>query len=178
MIPHDLLAYWKLFVNSLPAELFVLVGIVAFAELLLFFFLYRFKKDKRILTLAMMTGYTFVVLYYTVFSRPTALQSTGNLMPFWSYMADRPEMTPLYLEKAMNIVLFIPIGLLGGYVFKSDKIIRNIVFCICFSISIEILQFLFKKGFSETDDVLHNVFGGIIGYCLYSFISKMNLDSR
>lgn len=178
MIPHDLRAYWQLFVNSLPDELYLFIGMVLAVEISLLFYVLFCGKDKKWISVSMLTGYVIIVLFYTVIFRPTETQRAFNFMPFWSYMANKPEMTPIYLEKLMNVVLFVPLGLLGGYVFNSDKIIKSIVFCICFSISIEILQFIFKKGFSETDDVLHNVLGGIIGYCLYRFIRKMKLDLR
>ncbi len=35
------------------------------------------------------------------------------------------------------------------------------------SISIEVLQFIFIRGFSEVDDVIHNTLGCAIGYGLY-----------
>ncbi len=36
-----------------------------------------------------------------------------------------------------------------------------------FSLLIEVLQFVFKRGFSEFDDVFHNVLGCAIGFGLY-----------
>ena len=177
MIPHDLQAYWQLFINSLPDELYFLIGAVLSVEILILFYVLLRGKDKKWISISMITGYVIIVFFYTVIFRPTETHRAFNLMPFWSYTANRPEMTPLYLEKVLNIVLFIPLGLWGGVVFRKDKLIRNIVFCICFSISIEIFQFIFRKGFSETDDVLHNVLGGIIGYLLYCFINKMKFIS-
>ena len=35
------------------------------------------------------------------------------------------------------------------------------------SVFIELLQLIFKKGFCETDDVIHNVLGCLIGYYIY-----------
>ena len=34
------------------------------------------------------------------------------------------------------------------------------------SISIEVLQFCFMKGSSELDDVMHNMVGCLIGWCM------------
>lgn len=36
-----------------------------------------------------------------------------------------------------------------------------------FSILIEVLQFVFKRGFAEFDDVFHNVLGCAIGFGVY-----------
>ena len=169
IFPHDLQAYWQFFVNSLPTELFVLAGLVTFAEMLVCLHLYRAKKDKRRLAVAMMFGYAVIVMYYTLFSRPTAPQRACNLMPLWSYMENRPEMTPIYIENVMNIVLFMPFGFLGGFLFKCRKIGRIIACSICFSIIIEVLQYIFKKGFAEIDDVIHNTIGAIIGFMFFVF---------
>ena len=38
------------------------------------------------------------------------------------------------------------------------------------SVSIEALQFVFMKGFSELDDVFHNTLGCVIGVGVYSLI--------
>ena len=36
-----------------------------------------------------------------------------------------------------------------------------------FSVLIEVLQFVFKRGYAEVDDVLNNVVGCVIGYGVY-----------
>lgn len=41
---------------------------------------------------------------------------------------------------------------------------------VCLSVSIEVQQFVYKKGFSELDDVMHNTLGGMIGYGMYTFM--------
>lgn len=40
-----------------------------------------------------------------------------------------------------------------------------------FSVLIESLQFVMKRGFSEFDDVFHNVLGCMFGYVLYIAIA-------
>ena len=42
------------------------------------------------------------------------------------------------------------------------------------SIVIESLQFWFVKGFSEVDDVMHNMLGCMIGYGVYLLIESRN----
>lgn len=66
----------------------------------------------------------------------------------------------------MNVVLFIPVGLLIGLAIKNMKwwMVGLIGFCI--SLGIETLQFVFWKGFSEFDDVMHNTVGCLLGYGL------------
>ena len=42
---------------------------------------------------------------------------------------------------------------------------------LCLSVSIEALQFVFKFGFSELDDVIHNTLGCMIGYGVYALVT-------
>lgn len=64
----------------------------------------------------------------------------------------------------MNVVVFIPVGLLLGFAFKQMTWRKALLIGCSISISIEALQFWFMKGFSEVDDVMHNTFGCIVGY--------------
>ena len=72
----------------------------------------------------------------------------------------------------MNVVAFVPIGLLLGVVFRNIKWWRVLLIGGCISISIEILQLITKRGFSEIDDVIHNVFGCMVGFLITCCFSK------
>ena len=47
-----------------------------------------------------------------------------------------------------------------------------------FSILIELLQFIFKRGFAEFDDVFHNVLGCAIGFGVYVLIARLVMHIR
>ena len=66
----------------------------------------------------------------------------------------------------MNVIVFIPIGILLGITFKQMTWWKALLIGCCISISIESLQFWFMKGFSELDDVMHNTMGCLIGWCM------------
>ena len=83
----------------------------------------------------------------------------------------------------MNMVVFIPLGLLLGFSF--EKISAKTVFIIglALSISIEVLQFALKRGYSEFDDVIHNSIGCMLGFgisliikALYDGITKKRVE--
>ena len=42
----------------------------------------------------------------------------------------------------------------------------------CISLLIEILQYVFKRGFSEFDDIFHNVIGCMIGYAVSLIVNR------
>ncbi len=70
----------------------------------------------------------------------------------------------------MNVVVFIPIGLLLGFVFKVQRWRIVLIVGVFISLSIEALQFSLKRGCTEFDDVMHNTLGCLIGYGLYASI--------
>lgn len=77
-----------------------------------------------------------------------------------------------------NILLFIP---LGGYVtlFSRDKhIFKSVLLIILFSILAEIIQFIFKVGATDIDDVLLNGSGGFIGVVMYRLLLLLFKDEN
>lgn len=171
--PPDLKPYWYAFLDSIPIEIYQLLGLFFLLVTTLVFYVYLFNKNKRLIPLTLLLGYIVIVVFYTVIWRPTGESREYNFMIFWSYMANRKEMTPLYLENIMNILLFLPLGVLSGVVFKRNSLLYCLFFCVTFSIIIEILQLIFKKGFAETDDVIHNTLGCLIGYWIWLLLKKM-----
>lgn len=105
--------------------------------------------------------YIFLLFCSTVIFRPTGETRQYDFHPFWSY--DRPE---LLVENIMNVVVFIPVGLLLGSAFKQMTWWKALLIGCSISITIEALQFWFMRGFLEVDDVMHNTIGCIAGYIL------------
>lgn len=94
-------------------------------------------------------------------------------MPFWSYVAYfKGEDDSLLNENIMNVVVFVPVGLLAGLASRSINLLRALLIGLCISLSIEVLQFTFEKGFAELDDVMHNSLGCLIGYGISRIIGK------
>ena len=67
----------------------------------------------------------------------------------------------------MNVIVFIPVGMILGSLLrvKGSCLIVLLIGC-GISVTIESLQFFLMRGFSELDDVMHNTFGFILGYIL------------
>jgi glycopeptide antibiotics resistance protein len=79
----------------------------------------------------------------------------------------------LIWEVLLNVLLYIPIGLLIGFISTPPKWWKPFLFGLFFSSLIEVLQFVFKKGLCELDDVFHNVLGCMIGYWCLIAISQI-----
>ena len=70
-----------------------------------------------------------------------------------------------------NIAVFIPFGIFL-VVLLDRPFWRTALEGSLFSLAIEAAQFMFGVGFSEVDDLILNVTGVIIGWCLAAFIQK------
>ena len=63
----------------------------------------------------------------------------------------------------LNVLLFIPIG----FFMHSLSIWKVVLFSVIFSLNIELIQLITRLGMFETDDLIMNVLGSIIGVKLY-----------
>ena len=127
------------------------------------------SRAKRFVFESLLVEYYFLVLCSTVICRASRGEWHIEIMPFWNYpdIWNRVDYPGDLIEVLLNIALFVPIGLLlGGIGFKTKKIL---LLGICLSGIIEVSQFAFCKGLCETDDVMHNTLGCVIGY--FGFIS-------
>lgn len=110
--------------------------------------------------------YLFLLLYLAVFDRNAQAGWTYNLSPFWSYQAIRKGRDDILAQVIMNVLAFIPIGLFLGS-FKGIKWWQALLIGLCFSMLIELLQLVLKRGLAEIDDVVHNGVGCMIGYWVF-----------
>ena len=128
-------------------------------------------RAKRFVLEALLAEYYFLVLCSTVICRASHGERHIEIMPFGNYpdIWNRVDYPADLIEVLLNIALFVPIGLLlGGFCFKTKKVLLS---GICLSGIIEVSQFAFCKGLCETDDVIHNTLGCVIGY--FGFIGLL-----
>lgn len=108
-----------------------------------------------------------MIFAVTIFSRKAGV-GRYELVPFWSY--SNPD---LRTQIILNIILFIPVGLLGGRDFEW----KIILIAMAVSIIIEIVQLVTGRGLMEFDDVMHNTLGTAIGFGTY-VIGKMIMEKH
>ncbi len=120
-----------------------------------------FKIGLRYSANLLLLEYIFLIFCSTVIFRVTGKTRQYDFHPFWSY--DRPD---LLVENIMNVVVFIPVGLLLGISIKQMTWWKALLIGLCISVTIETLQFYFMKGFSELDDVMHNTVGCVVGFMI------------
>lgn len=127
----------------------------------------------------LVVGYAAYILYVTVFGRAETEDVKYNFMPFWSYLATmRGEGVNLMQLNFLNVVMFVPMGLLLWCAMGKREWWKVLLLLVLFSASIEVLQLVLKRGFCEFDDVFHNALGGMIGYYLYGLVAKVRLGLK
>ena len=114
----------------------------------------------------LLVEYIFLIYCSTVIFRDAREKKSYNYKLFWSYEKIRNKYySNLVPESIMNVVVFVPIGLLATAVVRKHRLVYTVAVGLAISVSIEAMQLCFKKGFSESDDVFHNILGCLIG-CL------------
>ena len=118
-------------------------------------------------------AYVFLILAESVLRRSATKAVTYDLTPFWSYAAVFSGDTSLLSQMIGNVVAFMPFGFLlpasnAKYTFRVA-----VLSGLAFSVFIEVVQFITKRGFAEFDDVFHNVLGTVIGYGLWKLAHRL-----
>lgn len=144
-----------------------------------FFVIVGWKKGWKKVVGLLLAEYVFLIYCSTVMCRKVSEGTTGhNFTLFWNYEAIKNGREDLLAENIMNVVVFVPVGILTALViynklklFKTGLII--IALGLFISSSIEAMQFFLKRGFSELDDVFHNTIGCLIGFMIVAIIKEI-----
>lgn len=126
-----------------------------------------------IMAVLALLGYVYLLFSLTVIYRPSNFKYSHFMVPFWSYRAILDGRHELIAENLLNIAIFIPIGFLLGFIFKSIRWWKVLIVGLFVSVTIEFLQYALNRGSAEVDDVMHNLLGGIIGYGLFIIIKTL-----
>ena len=68
----------------------------------------------------------------------------------------------------MKVGGFVPVGLILGCAFRSMTCWKVVLIGGGVSMCIEAMQYFYNRGFAETDDVMHNTIGCLMGFGIYS----------
>ena len=147
--------------KDIPQEVYEGLLSVSCLGVVLFVAFKGLRTGLRWSSVLLLIEYIFLLFCSTVIFRPTGETRQYDFHPFWSY--DRPE---LLVENIMNVLVFIPVGMLLCVAFKQMSWWKALLIGCSISITVEALQFCFMKGFSEVDDVMHNTVGCLIGWCM------------
>jgi len=161
----DTWIYISLFFTSVT----ILLGMLLLAN--------RLAKAKLVSS-SLLCEYYFVILCFTVFCRETISEAEVQFIPFeyyWNYYHGKyVTIIPVLIEIGLNILMFVPIGVFIRFLFPSRMSCLKYTLLIGFSLSfvIEILQLILCRGCCETNDLIHNTLGTLMGYVLTQIIIK------
>ena len=143
------------------------------------------KKYYNSVIFGLIFAFVIFILYVTLFSRLNT-ESAGDycLIPFYSYYQAANGLTIMIRESILNILFFYPLGYLFASLNFEKLDLKQwliIPFSCILSFVVELSQYIFKLGYAEVDDVIHNTLGCAIGVgvCVLlekgiEFISKSN----
>lgn len=123
------------------------------------------RQQKKVYVVSFADGvFLYYLLYVTLISRSAGSRREVVLLPFMG----AEILSGDYHYVIENVLLFIPFGVLLNMTLcaygKKSNIKIILLSALLTSLSVEILQYCLSCGKSETDDVLANVTGALIGY--------------
>ena len=169
-LEHFITAVFRDFPTSFLVGFLVLFGVGS----VLFLAFLGWKRGAKWSAGLLLVEYTVLLLALAVLTRKVHPSRPFDLTPFWSYREVlRSGKDALLTQNIANVLAFVPIGLLLGCAFGRMKWWKALAIGGGFSLLIEVLQFAFKRGFAEFDDVFHNVIGCAIGFGVYLVVGWM-----
>ena len=133
------------------------------------------REGLRYSAVLLLVEWVMVVLAMTVVFRVPRAERGLSLIPLVSYFDYGTN--SYFMEKAalniLNVALFLPIGLLLGCGFRNNTWQKVFATGAGLSVLIELMQLIFKRGLCETDDVIHNVVGCMIGYGVAFLLTRI-----
>lgn len=126
-------------------------------------------RTRRIVAVIGFVASLILIFLFTVVGRTNGSKHELSLIPFISfeYAKTQPE---FYRSIFMNILLFIPLGLTFPHILSKIIKFRGLLSLsigFVLSILVETIQFFCSFGKCETDDVIMNTLGTLIGVTSY-----------
>ena len=135
--------------SDMPIWIFILLVLIVFIT--------RVLTNKW--TTGLLLGYVLIILAETLLLRKSFEGRHFQPQLFWSYKVWNVQKRQIIA----NILMFIPLGLITGSLWKWKGIIAGIGL----SLTIELLQLVSRRGLFEFDDIVHNTLGTFIGVSIY-----------
>ena len=82
------------------------------------------------------------------------------------------------MDALFNVAIFIPIGFCSSVFLRFPKWLKILLLSVALSCTIELSQFILSRGWCDTNDVMNNAIGGLIGYSVYLLWRKVRKPIR
>lgn len=146
---------------------FAVLEILAAAVFLVPVYWFRFRDVRKCVIYCLFSFY--LVAVYSLVGLPTVLYSRFeinlNLIPFLGMIAD-------WKNCILNVLLFVPLGVLLPMVWEKFRTKRNtVLFGLGMSLAVEVFQ-MFTFRATDVNDLITNVTGAFLGYLLSQWLMK------
>ena len=131
------------------------IKVILYKEILLFFFAFYVLCLFQIVTLS-----------------DASSSGSSNFIPFREIMRYQIFSRLFFKNVIGNVLLFLPYGYFVGRYFSGKSKKLSLFLIILASVSIECTQLSIGRVF-DVDDIILNVFGGVVGYFLYLLLEKV-----
>ena len=116
--------------------------------------------------------YIFAVLWITLIDRESG-NRRANLVPFWELAnVIKGIERSFYIGQIFgNLVMLMPLGFMFPII-RKVSLKQVLLISLCFSVGIELTQFITGRGLMEFDDVFNNTVGAVLGYKVYDVLRE------
>lgn len=137
--------------------------------------LLKANKDTNRLTVVLFIIYLIALTWILLFKLSVRFSYMEirkvNLIPFKEPFILNGQMD--MGEMILNAVIFIPLGIYAGLLFRRWIFGKKIFLFFLVSLLVEGLQFILAIGAFDTTDIMTNTLGGIIGLLVFKAIEKV-----
>ena len=134
------------------------------------------SRPVKVLLILMLAGYLCVYAWLTVFCRTAFETPQLILVPFWSYGEAFSLEGGLHIQRLglarqiiLNILVFVPLGILLPEILhgKKNRVLLTLLYGFGLTLLTELVQYWTRRGYCETDDLIHNNLGCLLGLGVY-----------
>lgn len=137
----------------------------------------KIKKWTKVLFIIYLIALIWIIVFkFNVPFLRLGYMRSINLIPFNRFLIINGEID--FREIIMNVVIFMPLGIYSGILFRKWTIGKKIFLFFLISFICEAFQFILGIGASDITDIINNTLGGIIGLLIYKGIEKISKDSN
>lgn len=130
------------------------------------------KRNLKKIVVVLFAIYIFAVLWITLIDRESG-NRRANLVPFWELAnVIKGIERSFYIGQIFgNLVMLMPLGFMFPII-RKVSLKQVLLISLCFSVGIELTQFITGRGLMEFDDVFNNTVGAVLGYKVYDVLRE------
>ena len=137
---------------------------------------YLIKEKQKIVIYKELLMLSFAIyilcLFQVVTFQDDVTWSSNNFIPFREILRYSIASRLFWKNVVGNMIMFLPFGFFISYYLKVENVKLPLLLTLVASIAVEFVQMCIGRVF-DVDDILLNLLGGTIGFCIYSLLRKI-----